>query len=263
MVCRHVASDATAEAERGLAAIQAFRPDVTVIFDPHTALPAEARGELPGVTLGVLVGDAPAGEGGLAASLDRLVSFRPSLTGTRVGGRRIWRAVPPPVADALFGEVRSLHGRPRAITLGRSTAHREAMLMPAKHHHDVFQAIHGVTGAALAQLLGEYDVGIYVGPEPGGGFGPQVALHLAAGHLLLCEHLAPAHGLERNIDYLQVDSPHALVWTLDRLSRFPEMHRRITVRGRLKAEQYRASRVFARLLHDLLADVRAFGDEDR
>jgi hypothetical protein len=37
------------------------------------------------------------------------------------------------------------------------------------------------------------------------------------------------------------------------------MHQRIRVRGRLKAEQYRSSRLFARVVHDLLADVSAFG----
>jgi hypothetical protein len=31
------------------------------------------------------------------------------------------------------------------------------------------------------------------------------------------------------------------------------------VRGRRKAEQFRASRVYPRLVADLLADVRAFG----
>jgi hypothetical protein len=31
------------------------------------------------------------------------------------------------------------------------------------------------------------------------------------------------------------------------------------VRGRLKAEQFRASRLFARLIHDLHLDVAAFG----
>jgi hypothetical protein len=33
----------------------------------------------------------------------------------------------------------------------------------------------------------------------------------------------------------------------------------VRVRGRRKAEQFRASRVYPRLVADLLADVRAFG----
>jgi hypothetical protein len=37
------------------------------------------------------------------------------------------------------------------------------------------------------------------------------------------------------------------------------MHQRVRVRGRLKAEQYRSSRLFARVAGDLLADVAAFG----
>jgi hypothetical protein len=115
----------------------------------------------------------------------------------------------------------------------------------------------------LHQLLEECDVGVFVARESGGGFGLQVGMHLAAGHLLLAEELMPAHGLERNIDYLHVDSPDGLVWILGRLGRFPEMYQRIRVRGHLKAEQYRASRVFRRLAHDLLSDVRAFGSSRR
>jgi hypothetical protein len=137
------------------------------------------------------------------------------------------------------------------------------MLMPAKHHHDLLQVLHGASGEPLEELLREYDTGIYVAPESHGGFGHQVGMHLAAGHLLLSEHLAPAHGLERNIDYLQVESPDGLVWVLDRLRRFPEMHHSIRVRGHLKAQQYRASRIFVRLVHDLLLDVGAFGGRDR
>ncbi|HYM45716.1 MAG TPA: hypothetical protein VES65_06090 [Solirubrobacteraceae bacterium] len=252
---------APGDTERTLAAVDAFRPHVSVIFDPPS-VPVEALRALPSVTLGVLVAGVPEGPAARAVDrLDRLVSFDPALTGKRAGADEIWRAVPPPVSDALYGEVRLLRHAPRAISIGRSSAHRETMLMPVKHHHDLLQVIHGVSGEPLGELLREYDVGVYVAPEPGGGFGHQVGVHLAAGHLLLSEDLRPAHGLERNIDYLQVESPDGLVWVLDRLGRFPEMHHRIRVRGRLKAEQYRASRLFARLTHDLLADVAAFGTE--
>lgn len=239
--------------------IRAFNPHVTVVLDPAD-MTTGILAELPGITLGVLVAAAPDEAGARAVgSLDRLVSFRPDLTGARVGAKRIWRAIPPPVNDAMFGEVRPLHGRPRAMAVGRSTAHRERMLTPAKHHHDLLHVIHGVSGASLLELLSEYDVGVYAAPEPEGGFGHQVGMHLAAGHLLLAEALVPAHGLERDIDYLQVDSAEGLVWALDRLGRFPEMHQRIRVRGRLKAEQYRASRLFGRIVHDVMADVSAFG----
>ena len=239
-----------------------FDPDVTVVFDP-AALEADLLAELPGVTLGLLGAGAPAQlQPSVVVAierLDRLVSFNPGLTGTSVGSAEIWRAVPPPVSDRLFAAVQALHHAPRAMSIGRSTAYRESMLMPAKHHHDLLQMIHGVSGAPLAELLSEYDVGVHVSPEGPGGFGQQVCLHLAAGQLLMSTPLAVTHGLEREIDFLQFDSPEGLVWSLERLARFPEMYQRVRVRGRLKAEQYRASRLFERLLGDLLADVAAFG----
>jgi hypothetical protein len=253
-----------------LAALSAFAPEATVVFDPWT-VPGdllEALAECT-ATLGILVDGLPLppnqrGEGGdaradLVSELDRLVTFDPALTGERVGSSTIWRAIPPPVADALFGEVRALHGAPRVMSLGRATEYRDTILTPTKHAHDLLELIHGVTGEQLVELLGEYDVGVYVPRERRGGFGHQAAMHLAAGQLLLTGTLVPAHGLEREIDYLQVESPDELVRVLDRMGRFPEMHQRVRVRGRLKAELFRASRLFGRIIHDLRADVAAFG----
>ena len=217
-------------------------------------------------TLGVLVGGAPHEHAHSLSRLDRLVSFVPSLTGSRIGSQLLWRAIPPPISDVFYcgsDAVRPLHRAPRAMAVGRSTEHREVMLMPAKHHHDLLQVLHGVSGTWLAEIAREYDVGVFIARGPGGGFGWQVGMHLACGHLLLSDELRPRHGLERNIDYLQVESADELVSVLDRMGRFPEMHHRLRVRGRLKAEQYRASRVFARITHDLLADVRAFGGASR
>jgi hypothetical protein len=240
--------------------LSSFGADVTVVLDPPAVGP-EALAELAGLTLGVLVrSPAVTPDAPLLASLDRLVCFDPAATGASLGRSEIWRAIPPPVSDCFYREVRPrLHHAPRAMSVGRSSTHREAMLIAAKHHYDLLQVIHGVSGEPLAELLGEYDVGVYACVEPGGGFGQQIGMHLAAGQLLMAEHLSPTHGLERNIDYLHFDSPDGLAWLLERLGRFPEMHHAVRVRGRLKAEQYRASRVFARLLHDLLHDVPAFG----
>ncbi len=245
--------------ERLGAALAAFRPQVTVVFDPASA-PLEVLHGAPGATLGVLVAGAPdERDAWRIGPLDRLVSFDPALTGMRVGAHEVWRAMPPPVSDIYFADVRPLRHAPRAIAIGSSSAHREAMLISAKHHHDLLHVIHGVSGEELRELLEEYDVGVYVPREDDGRFGQQIGVHLAAGHLLLSAPISPQHGLERDIDYLQLASPGELQWVLDRLTRFPEMHQRVRVRGRLKAEQYRASRLFARLAHDLLADVRAFG----
>jgi hypothetical protein len=244
--------------DQALRELEAFQGDVVVVFDP-AALEAETLDGLLGITLGVLpeIPDREREAG--CAKLDRLVCFDPALTGEQVGRQRIWRAVPPPVSDELFREGHALHRSPRTMALGASSSHREAMLMPAKHHHDVLQAIHGLRGEALLALLDEYDVGIHVSLRPGGGFDWSAGLHLAAGQLLLSEPLMPAHGLEANIDYVRFESAEDLVLTLDRLAVFPEMYRRIQIRGHLKSETFRASRIFGRIASDLILDVAAFG----
>jgi hypothetical protein len=255
----HFVLNENAHLERELASIGVFRPHATVIFDP-VSIPLPRKLSATGATLGLLVDGV--GEGGgmeRLDGLDRLATFTPSLTRIRVGRHEVWRAIPWPVSDALFRAPRTRQRPPRAMSIGRSTAFRESMLMPAKHHHDLLQVIHGLVGEALRDVLDEHDVGVYVAPETGAGFGLQVGMHLAAGHLLLAADLSPAHGLERNIDYLHVDSPDGLVWVLDRMTRFPDMYTSVRVRGHIKAEQYRASRLFGRLVHDLLADVATFG----
>lgn len=236
-----------------------WRPDACVIFAP-ASLPPAMLSELPGARLGiVLAGLTEEPQGYSGEGLHRLASFRPELTGEAVGAGRLWRAFPPPVADELYAPVRPLHHPPRAMSIGRATAHREELLTPAKHHNDLLQAIHGVAGAELVELLGEHDVGVYVPPWPGPGFGQQAGVHLAAGQLLVAQPLWPLHGLERGIDYVQFHAAEELVWILDRMARFPEMHQRERVRGRMKAEWFRASRLFGRIVEDLLADLAAFG----
>jgi len=89
--------------------------------------------------------------------------------------------------------------------------------------------------------------------------GADVCLHLAAGHLVLSEWLSPAHGLELGLDYIEITGPGSLYHAAEMLGRFPGLWHRVRVRGRLKAEQFRASRVWPRLLHDAIADVGAFG----
>jgi hypothetical protein len=254
-----IAHDPAAGVPATLARLADFAPSVTVVLDPPN-VDAELLQAIEGVSLGVLVGALPAPEQARAlGALDRVLSFRPALTGARLAGKSVWRAIPPPVSDAFFGSVRPLHGAARVMTIGRPTPHREAALIDAKHHHDVLTLHHGVGGALLREFLCSYDVGVYVAPARGGGYGAQVGMHLAAGQLLLSETLVPAHGLERDIDYLQIRVESDLVAVLDRLNRFPEMYQRIRVRGRLKAEQYRSSRLFGRLAHDVLADVATFG----
>jgi hypothetical protein len=263
LVPERFVSGAGADPEAALAAAEGFGADVTVVLDP-TEFAAASLAGVNGLTLGLLPEGVPSGAGTrAAAALDRIVSFTPALTGTRIGRSRVWRAIPQPVSDALYGEPRRLHHGLRAMAVGRSTPHREEMLAPVKHHHDLLHVIHGVSGELLSEFLREYDVGVYVGREQGGAYGWQVGMHLAAGHLLLAESLVPTHGLERGIDYLEIDSPGGIVFLLERIARFPEMYHSVRVRGRLKAEQFRASRLFARLVHDLLADVAAFGSARR
>jgi len=88
-----------------------------------------------------------------------------------------------------------------------------------------------------------------------------VCLQLAAGQLVVSETLSPTHGLEPDIDYLEIAEPRQLLAVLRAAVAFPRAYERVRVRGRRKAEAFRASHVYPRLAADLLHDLRVFGTE--
>jgi hypothetical protein len=263
---------AGADGEALLAGLGELVPHVVVVFRPEVLPPGLFAG-LPAVTLGFLSEPLPRGAGAHAdlqrrlgelrqvdvGNFDRVVSFDPLIADTARVVLPIWRSLPLPVADRFFAPVTPMGSPPRVLFVGRSTPHREWLLAPAKLEHDLLHVAFGVSGHELVELLHRHDVAINLHNENYPSFENRVSMHLAAGHLVLSEALDPLHGLEPGIDYLQVDDASDLRRALAAVARFPRAHHRVRVRGRRKAEQFRASRVYPRLVADLLADVDAFG----
>jgi hypothetical protein len=173
----------------------------------------------------------------------------------------VWRAIPLPVSDRYYRPVTAPDPTAPPLFVGRSTEHREALLTEAKHRFDVLHLAFGVGAARLERLMDEHWTAINIHNEPYPSFENRVCLHLAAGHLVASEPLSPSHGLESGIDYLEFQSGDQLARILATLRRDATVWHSVRVRGRRKAEQFRASRVYPRLVADLLADVRAFGTQ--
>lgn len=256
------------------AGLQAFRPDVIAVFRPEVLPHGVLEGLGARARLGFLTEPIPRTRGAAhpdlerrlgelrrvdATNVDRVVTFDPMIAQTANEVVPVWRSLPLPVSDRMYRPVGSSLGRPRVLFVGRSTEHRERMLMLSKHRFDVLHLAFGVHGERLDREMAAHDVGINLHNEPYPSFENRVLLHLAAGHLVITEPLSPQHGLEPGLDVLEVGSPEGLLMVLDRMHRFPGIFHRVRVRGRHKAEQYRASRVWPRLVRDLLADVAAFG----
>jgi hypothetical protein len=255
------------------AALQAAAPHVVVVLGAGS-VPAGLLADVPAATLGVVTQTVPRPEGGAngdleplpspafgpTADFDRIVTCDPEVVAL-AGGDAVWRSLPLPVDDRIYGSVRTARGRPRPLFLGESTEYRERFLMRAKHEYDVLHYAHGLWGDALREVLDKVDVGLNVHRDRRPRFERRVLLHLAAGHLLVTEPLSPLHGLEPEIDFIPVARPDELLTVLGQLARRRELHDRVRLRGRAKAEDYRASRVWPRLLGDLLDDLAAFGTE--
>jgi hypothetical protein len=138
--------------------------------------------------------------------------------------------------------------------------HREEHLLRAKHEFDIGHYAHGLMGDALRDALDAADVGINLhgAPEPL-SFENRVLLHLASGHLVLSEPLEPTFGLEPGIDFIQFVGRDELSLRLHQIRYQPDAYERVRIRGRDKAEQFRASRVWPDVLRDLFADLAAYG----
>jgi hypothetical protein len=158
--------------------------------------------------------------------------------------------------------VRRARRPPRAVFIGPSTMHAEQYLVRVKHGFDVGHYASGLAGDMLDEVLDSADVGINVHADDRvRAFAHRVVLHLAAGHLLLSEPLKPPFAFEPDIDYLQIDSADDLDLRMHQVTQRPDSYERVRIRGRNKAEQYRASQVWPALIEDLFADLAAFGTD--
>lgn len=267
---------AGADADAMRASVHAFAPDAVVVFRPEI-LPAGVFADLRAPVVGFLTEPIPRTRGhrahpdlrrrrfALAAmdtgNVDRLVAFDPLIVPTADAYMRVWRSLPLPVADRLFAPVRPPAAVPSILFVGRATEHRERFLARPKAELDVVHAAFGIGADELAGMMREHDIAVNLHNEPYPSFENRVSLHLAAGQLVVSETLSPTHGLEPGIDYLEVESPVELLAVLRSAVGHPRAYARVRVRGRRKAEAFRASRVYPRLVDDLFADLRAFGTD--
>jgi hypothetical protein len=259
-----------------LRSLHAFEPHAVVVFRPEI-LPAGALRDVRAPIVGFLTEPIPRTVGGThhdlqrrlweleqvdASGFDRVVAFDPLIASTAGEVLPVWRSVPLPVADRFYRPVREMHRPPRVLFVGRSTEHREAMLAPAKAQFpELLHMAFGVGAGELEELMDAHDVALNLHNDTYLSFENRVCLHLAAGHLVISEPLSPTHGLEHDIDYVPVGTADGMAHAIERLHRFPMLWHRVRVRGRQKAEAFRASHVWPGLVADLFADLAAFGTE--
>jgi hypothetical protein len=225
-------------------ALDAFAPHAVIAFAPE-ALPPGLLADLPAATVGCL-DDSHAVD---PHDSDRLVTFDQDVARRADdAGLPVWRTLPPPVSDRLYAAPRHIRGRPRILFDGEATKERQGLLRGLRERFEVT-----VAGGDLARLLADHHVAIVAGA------GRRAGLYLAAGLLMVSEPLGERHGLEPGLDHLEAESPWDLLAYVQQLAYHPGSHDAVCARGRRKAEAFRASRVYARLLADLWADLAAFG----
>jgi hypothetical protein len=273
---RFVEFRAERDAERMRATLDGFAPHAVVVFRPEI-VPAGTFADLRVPVVGFLTEPITRSNGNgrhwdLEArrrdmraldrdNVDRIVSFDPLIVDTADEFMEVWRSLPIPVADRLYRPVRPIEGVPRMLFVGRSTMHRERWLLDVKHRFDCLHVAFGIEVEELERLLDTHQITFNVHNEPYPTFENRVLLHLAAGHLVISEPLSPTHGLERGLDYVEVSFPEELTHIASTARTFPDAFLRVRVRGRQKAEQYRASRVWPALARDLFRDLAARGTD--
>ncbi len=155
--------------------------------------------------------------------------------------------LPPPVNDSLYG-LRSA-GNSAILNLGPPSVYADLFLETL--HEGVVTTLDLEDADSAVEQLASYSAGLGIGPDAGGGFPYQAAVHLAAGHALLAQRLFPLHGLESGIDYLDFTSPEELFHVIEYLKRSPEALHLMRFRGQQKAAYFRGSSVWPRVLERL------------
>jgi hypothetical protein len=265
--------------------VSALDPDVVVVFGPERLERGAARA-FPAVALAYLLDpvrvpyslegspwrtadpvDGAAGTGPLGmadafdvSEYDRIVAADPRIVRS-TSSFEVWRSTPLPVDDALYRPA----GRPLSISrplfIGESTEYREEFLVQAKHHYDLRHYAFGLAGDRLAHVLRETTVGVVLPPGPFTTFEAAAPLHLAAGHLLVAGPLVPPRGLESGLDHLTFYGPADFLHLLFEIENRPAGFEVMRQRGRVRAEEFRASRIWPRLVRDLFLDLEAFGSQ--
>jgi hypothetical protein len=165
-------------------------------------------------------------------------------------GEGLWRRAPWPAADALFDLPPAAGGdappAAAALLVGAERGLREAVAERAAERGVALGQAERLDAAALA------GAGCIVMAEsPGGALPARAFAVLAAGRLLITPRLETTFGLEDGLDHLGFAGPDEAVDAVRAFGVGPETFGRVVSWGRLKAEQQRASVVYARLAEDL------------
>jgi hypothetical protein len=265
-----------ADAGELLDALAEFEPHAVVVFRPEI-IPEGLFADLRAPVIGFTTEPLPRVSGASWEQLDwnlaeleradrgnfdRVLCFDPHGFEAAASRLPAWRCLPLPVDDRLYRPVSATRRPPRVIFIGFSTMHREGWLIASKHEFDIGHYAHGLMGDLLRETLASADVAINLHGEAGQlSFENRVLLHLASGHLVISEPLEPAFGIEPDIDFLEVTNKDDFSLRMHQLHQQPEAYGRIRLRGRAKAELFRASRVWPAVVRDLFDDLEAFGTE--
>lgn len=221
--------------------IAAARPDAVLAFEPSAGDRA-AIGELDMPALLWWPGQPPAWA--LSDVRDAGHPLR-VVAGEDVAG--VWRSAPPPVADELFADVSGISaaGSAAASWIGPPTARRSECLRLV------------AAAAAIGDVAPTAAIAVNLHDEESPACEHRALVALARGQLLVSEPLTPSRGLEPGIDYVEVAAFDELQFAVANALRAPDAFLRTRLRGRRKAELFRASAVVARLAGDLLLELRA------
>lgn len=260
--------------------IEEFHPDLIIVFGPQT-IPKDVLRELEAVRIGWFTEpiarvttrsgwerlgthdrDAPAAQIDLerrflaatscdVQQFDRLISHDPLQAETLGLIGPIWRSIPLAVDDRFYRAPTAMGTSPTIGFIGSSTPYREEFLTGLKHHYDLRHFAHGLFGDRLLDELGELEIAINVHNLDISTFENRVSLHLAQGHLVLSQPLAPTNGLEADRDFIEFRTPEELAHIVAEIRAHPRAHELTRHRGRRKAEYFRASTVYERIVKDL------------
>ena len=171
--------------------------------------------------------------------------------------------MPLPVDDRLYRPVRPARRKPRVIFIGYSTMHREQHLLRAKHEFDIGHYAHGLMGDDAARGARRRRRRHQPPRRPASRCRSRTACCCTSppGTSSSPSRSSRPSAWSRASTSSSSSGRDELSLRLHQIHYQPDAYERVRIRGRDKAEQFRASRVWPRGHRDLFADLAAFGTE--
>lgn len=163
-------------------------------------------------------------------------------------GARTWDRVRFPVADTLLADTQRRSRGKRVFFHGPTNARRDRFLQPVKHRFDVLHLVAGARRERLVGLIDQCAIAIDLAPEKSLRLVDRLGPATARGLIVFSEAAVNEPRIDEDEGIGLFSTPQQLELLISDALDDPEAFRAVRERGRMRAEDLRASTLLPEFL---------------